>query len=108
MDEGVEGETNPGEFPLNSGLGIRCRDLPGLSDRVRLSGTAESFPIRQAGACPVLKGTCMPHAPKPLTVMQPYKEAGSAERLCAELSTLELGADILFCDDGSPDGTGEI
>lgn len=37
-----------------------------------------------------------------------YNEAQNAERLCRELIALQLGADILFCDDGSPDGTGEL
>ena len=37
-----------------------------------------------------------------------FNEAENAERLCRELSALHLGADILFCDDGSRDGTGEI
>ncbi len=37
-----------------------------------------------------------------------YNEAGNAERLCRQLTALDLQADILFCDDGSPDGTGEI
>ena len=32
----------------------------------------------------------------------------TSERLCRELSDLDLGADILFCDDASPDGTGDI
>jgi dolichol-phosphate mannosyltransferase len=37
-----------------------------------------------------------------------YNEAENAERLCRELSALSIGADILFCDDNSLDGTGEI
>jgi dolichol-phosphate mannosyltransferase len=59
-------------------------------------------------ACPVLKCRRMPHASKVLILIPTYNEAGNAQRLCRELSALELGADILFCDDGSPDGTGEI
>jgi dolichol-phosphate mannosyltransferase len=50
----------------------------------------------------------MPHAARLLVFIPTYNEAGNAERLCRELSALDLGADILFCDDGSPDGTGEI
>ncbi len=50
----------------------------------------------------------VPHASKVLILIPTYNEAGNAERLCRELSALELGADILFCDDGSPDGTGKI
>jgi hypothetical protein len=37
-----------------------------------------------------------------------YTEADNAERLCHESSALELGANILFCDDALPDGTGEM
>ena len=37
-----------------------------------------------------------------------YNEADNVERLCRELTGLRLGADILFCDDNSPDGTGAI
>jgi dolichol-phosphate mannosyltransferase len=46
--------------------------------------------------------------PKRLIFIPTYNEADNVERLCRELSVLNLGADILFCDDGSPDGTGEI
>lgn len=46
---------------------------------------------------------------KPTLIFVPtYNEAENAERLCRELCALDLEADILFCDDGSPDGTGEI
>ena len=45
---------------------------------------------------------------KMLIFIPTYNEAENAERLCRELVALELGADILFCDDGSPDGTGGI
>ena len=37
-----------------------------------------------------------------------YNERHNVERLCAELRALRLGADILFMDDGSPDGTGQV
>ena len=37
-----------------------------------------------------------------------YNERENVERLCAELLELDLQADILFLDDNSPDGTGEI
>src|SRR5450432_1671499 len=47
-------------------------------------------------------------SPKLLIFIPTYNEAENAERLCRELSALDLGADILFCDDGSPDGTGAI
>jgi dolichol-phosphate mannosyltransferase len=45
---------------------------------------------------------------KLLIFIPTYNEAENAARLCQELSALDLGADILFCDDGSPDGTGAI
>lgn len=47
-------------------------------------------------------------SPKLLIFVPTYNEAENAERLCLELIALDLGADILFCDDASPDGTGEI
>ena len=37
-----------------------------------------------------------------------YNEADNVERLCRELIGLRFGADILFCDDNSTDGTGQI
>ena len=37
-----------------------------------------------------------------------YNEAENVERMCRELLALDLGADLVFCDDGSPDGTGAI
>lgn len=37
-----------------------------------------------------------------------YNERRNGERLCRELRALALGADILFMDDGSPDGTGQV
>jgi dolichol-phosphate mannosyltransferase len=47
--------------------------------------------------------------PSKLLIFIPtYNEADNVERLCRELSALQLGADLLFCDDHSPDGTGEI
>lgn len=45
---------------------------------------------------------------KLLIFIPTFDEAENAERLCRELSALQLGADILFCDDASPDGTGKI
>ncbi len=37
-----------------------------------------------------------------------FNEAENVERLCRQLTLLELEADVLFCDDNSPDGTGDI
>ncbi len=37
-----------------------------------------------------------------------FNEAENVERMCRELTALDLDADILFCDDNSPDGTGDI
>ena len=37
-----------------------------------------------------------------------YNERDNAERMVRQLLALDLGADLLFLDDGSPDGTGEI
>jgi dolichol-phosphate mannosyltransferase len=50
----------------------------------------------------------MRHPSKVLVFIPTYNEAENTESLCRELSALQLGVDILFCDDGSPDGTGEI
>jgi GDPmannose 4,6-dehydratase len=49
------------------------------------------------------------YEPSKLLIFIPtYNEVANVERLCRELTELCLGADILFCDDCSPDGTGEI
>lgn len=45
---------------------------------------------------------------KTLIFIPTYNEAENVERMCRELTALGLDADILFCDDNSPDGTGEI
>ena len=37
-----------------------------------------------------------------------YNERHNVERLCGELRGLGLGADVLFVDDNSPDGTGDV
>src|SRR2546425_166032 len=45
--------------------------------------------------------------PSRLLIFVPtYNENRNVERLCAELRALPLDADILFIDDGAPDGTG--
>ena len=43
-----------------------------------------------------------------LIVIPTYNERENAPRMCAELVALGLDADILFIDDASPDGTGEV
>ncbi|MDY6905769.1 MAG: glycosyltransferase [Thermodesulfobacteriota bacterium] len=45
---------------------------------------------------------------KPLIFIPTYNEAGNVHQLVAEISALGLDLDILFIDDGSPDGTGDI
>jgi dolichol-phosphate mannosyltransferase len=37
-----------------------------------------------------------------------YNERDNVRAMCAELLALGLDADVLFCDDSSPDGTGQI
>ncbi len=37
-----------------------------------------------------------------------YNERDNAPRMCREIMALGLDADVLFTDDGSPDGTGEV
>ncbi len=46
-------------------------------------------------------------APRRLIFVPTYNENRNVERLCEELLALPLAADILFIDDGSPDGTGK-
>lgn len=43
-----------------------------------------------------------------LVFIPTYNERENVERLCSELQTLGINIDILFMDDHSPDGTGEI
>jgi dolichol-phosphate mannosyltransferase len=45
---------------------------------------------------------------KLLIFIPTYNEAENVERLCRELNEVNLAGDILFCDDNSPDGTGDI
>lgn len=45
---------------------------------------------------------------KALLFIPTYNERDNAPRLCDELLALNLPLDILFIDDGSPDGTGEL
>src|SRR4051812_16996980 len=48
-------------------------------------------------------------SPRKLLIFIPtFNEAENAESLGRELIALGLEADILFCDDASPDGTGAI
>jgi dolichol-phosphate mannosyltransferase len=46
--------------------------------------------------------------PRLLIAIPTYNEAGNVEPMCLALLQLGLPADILFCDDNSPDGTGAI
>jgi dolichol-phosphate mannosyltransferase len=43
-----------------------------------------------------------------LVMVPTYNERGNVEDLCRQLLALGLDADLLFVDDNSPDGTGEI
>lgn len=43
-----------------------------------------------------------------LVVIPTYNERENVERMCIELSGLGLDADVVFVDDGSPDGTGAL
>jgi len=45
---------------------------------------------------------------KILIFIPTYNEAGNVERMCHELLSLPLEADLFFVDDNSPDGTGKI
>jgi dolichol-phosphate mannosyltransferase len=44
--------------------------------------------------------------PRILIFIPTYNESRNVERLCAELRAIDVPADVLFLDDGSPDGTG--
>ena len=46
--------------------------------------------------------------PRTLLFIPTYNEAGNVERMCRELCALNLNFDLVFCDDQSPDGTGQI
>ena len=43
-----------------------------------------------------------------LVLIPTYNESGNAERLCRQILALGLDLDVLFVDDSSADGTGEI
>lgn len=43
-----------------------------------------------------------------LVFVPTFNESGNVERMHEQLAALNLGADILFLDDNSPDGTGKI
>ena len=45
---------------------------------------------------------------KLLIFIPTYNEAENVAPLCRDLTALQLDADIVFCDDNSPDGTGAI
>jgi len=45
---------------------------------------------------------------KTLIFIPTYNERDNAPRICKEIMALGLDADLLFIDDGSPDGTGEV
>jgi len=45
---------------------------------------------------------------KMLIFIPTYNECDNVEKMCNEINTLDLGCDMLFVDDNSPDGTGEI
>lgn len=46
---------------------------------------------------------------KKILIMLPtYNEQENVQKMCQELSNADLHADILFIDDKSPDGTGEV
>jgi dolichol-phosphate mannosyltransferase len=46
--------------------------------------------------------------PKTLIFIPTYNERDNAPRMCAEIHALGLEADVLFVDDASPDGTGQL
>jgi dolichol-phosphate mannosyltransferase len=47
-------------------------------------------------------------AEKTLIYVPTYNERENAERMATELLGLNVNADVMFCDDSSPDGTGDL
>lgn len=77
----------------------KLRSATGWSPTVRFSEMVEML---------VRERERQANSTKLLIFIPTYNEAENARPLGCELSALNLDADILFCDDGSPDGTGEI
>jgi len=50
----------------------------------------------------------MANSKKTLVFTPTYNERDNVEKLCAEILGLRLNVDILFLDDNSPDGTGNV
>ena len=48
------------------------------------------------------------HKTRPVVFVPTYNERENVGKLCAEILQLGLDIDVLFIDDNSPDGTGEI
>jgi len=46
--------------------------------------------------------------PKTLIFIPTYNERENAPRMCEEIQKLGIAADVLICDDNSPDGTGKV
>ena len=64
--------------------------------------------IRDAGAPSVVSAGVAAALGRLLVVIPTFNERDNVARMCAELTGLGLDADVLFIDDGSPDGTGAI
>lgn len=45
---------------------------------------------------------------RPLVMIPTYNERENVERMCQDILALRIDLDILFVDDSSPDGTGEV
>jgi dolichol-phosphate mannosyltransferase len=45
---------------------------------------------------------------KILVMLPTYNERENVQKMCQDLSTVDIPADILFIDDNSPDGTGDV
>ncbi len=48
------------------------------------------------------------NSPKMLVFIPTYNERENVEKICTGINDLNLGCDILFIDDNSPDGTGQV
>jgi dolichol-phosphate mannosyltransferase len=89
-----------------------------FTDLTAMASFTEATQSLRSLACPLLKTNRLLNAhvrqsknmsPHKLLIFIPtFNEAENAEALARELIALDLQADILFCDDASPDGTGAI
>src|SRR6185369_4830399 len=77
-----------------AGLQDKARDIPAPSGGDAISGAA------------YVRGGNMTR--KTLIFIPTYNESANVGPMCEQILALGLDADLLFMDDGSPDGTGDL